>query len=50
MFDELPCWCQNAEHKRELEEKERIIREHQQRIKKKKTSFWILKISDFHIY
>jgi len=35
----LECWRQNAEHKREREEKERIIREQQKRIKKEKTAF-----------
>lgn len=35
----LECWRQNAEHKREREEKERIIREQQQRIEKEKAAF-----------
>ena len=35
----LECWRQNAEHKREREEKERIIREQQQRIEKERLGF-----------
>jgi hypothetical protein len=35
----LECWRQNAEHKREREQKERIIREHQERIENEKKAF-----------
>ena len=35
----LECWRQNAEHKREREEKERIIREQCERIEKEKAAF-----------
>ncbi len=38
----LECWRQNAERKRERAEKERIIRQQQQRIEKEKSDFYNL--------
>jgi len=35
----LECWRQNAEHQREREEKERLVREQQQLIEKEKSDF-----------